>query len=48
MEKSGEPKLHESTQRLCRSTRRIQQGTVLRQQIQGEEDFPDELRAETV
>jgi hypothetical protein len=45
MEKSGEQKLHEGTRRLCRSTRRIQQGTVMRQQVQGEEVFPDEAQS---
>jgi len=45
MEKSGEQKLHEGTRRLCRSTRRIQRGTVMRQQAQGEEVFPDEAQS---
>ena len=45
MEKSGEQKLHEGTQRLCKSTRRIQRGTVMRQQVQGEEEFPNEAQS---
>jgi len=45
MEKSGEQKLHESTQRLCRSTRTIQRGTIMRQHVQGEEVFRDEAQS---
>jgi hypothetical protein len=45
MEKSGEQKLHEGTWRLCRSTCRIQQGTVMRQHVQGEEMFPDKAQS---
>ena len=37
--------MHEGTQRLCRSTRKIQQGTVMRQQVQGEEEFLDEAQS---
>ena len=44
-EKSGEQKLHEGTRRLCMSTRKIQRGTVMRQQVQGEEEFPVEAQS---
>ena len=37
--------MHEGTRRLCRGTRRSQQGTVMRQQVQGEEEFPDEAQS---
>jgi len=41
-EKSREQKLHVSIRRLCRSTRRIQLGTAMKRQVQGEKRFPDE------
>jgi len=44
-EKSGEQKLYEGTRRLCKSTRRIQCGTIMRQRVQGEEEFPDEAQS---
>ena len=37
--------MHESTQRLCRSTRRIQRGIIIRQQVQGEEEFSGEAQS---
>jgi len=37
--------MHEGTRRLCMSTRKIQRGTVMRQQVQGEEVFPDEAQS---
>ena len=37
--------MHEGTLRLCKSTRRSQRGTIMRQQVQREEEFLDEAQS---